>query len=616
MLFYVESLICMNRMYWTNIAGFVILFVILAIFPRMALAVCTGTDNCKNYDGCTGSQYCSGTSYCCESCGYTCTSCSKTCGGGTRTCSSSHCGTYTQDCNTQACPVDTCSNTNPNSPEIVTPISSQTLTINYSTLIDWNTVSSWGTNCNGNTDTYTVCVDGGNGSCDEVNQTYTKGSGITQYSWTPSVKGNRTVKLTADNGAKSSFSSVNVCVEGGPYTTWTACDSFHKTVQTTTYDCSPSVPGEAVDCVATIQGTLFDATNLDACPADIGTNVTYDSLRIKNKSFGLSGTWPVITSPVATDLNGNYSESVYASSVFPNYTYDYSSLISAGVVDSVKFECQSSIVAAMGNGLTYTKDTGFYVNQNVGWWQVTGGSVTTGGNIFSTIPNLGASARLILPDANGRDGLLSVVGTEYYGSGSLSDSNNRYVQNYAGSVYDYAYFASKWSTIGDTWTAQTWPAYTTEDTTKGYKLLKYTEVADLNLAGGVINSGEKYIVLANGNVNINGTYTVADGGFLSVIAKGTIKFDPTAVDSEGVNRFDGWYLGQILDLGTTGSTSTEQQFVGQGSFVSWSQMVLNRDRGVLNSTAPSEKFIYRTDLLENAPEIMKEPYKHYERYNP
>ena len=438
-------------------------------------------------------------------------------------------------------------------------------------------------------------------------------------SWSPSAPACGSVTQTKTNDCGDTKTQTSTCTECGPYVSWTACDAFHKTIQVTSYDCSATVYGTPIDCKATVTGTLFDATNLSSCPSDIGTNPAYASIRLGNQSFGLTGTWPVISSPVSTGIDGNYSEQVYASTVSPNYSYDYTNLVNSGLVDGVKFECQSTIVSALSNNQIIVKDTGFYKNANVGWWQVVGGSVTAKGSVFSTIPALtdATKRKLILQDANLKDGLLSFgTGVSLGSYGSVSTSNNQFNQSYGGTSYTYDYFANKFFNLGQSWAGGDLVSYTQQNA-EDYRLLKVSGSLDLASGGSVtINGGKKYIILVDGDVNVKNSITISSGSFLAVIARGKISFNPEAVDALGVNRFDGWYLGNEIDFGSTGNTATELQFVGNGSFVAWSNFYLNRDRGSQNAFAPSEIFTYRADLLESAPEVLKENYKYYERYNP
>jgi len=68
----------------------------------------------------------------------------------------------------------------------------------------------------------------------------------------------------------------------------------------------------------------------------------------------------------------------------------------------------------------------------------------------------------------------------------------------------------------------------------------------------------------------------------------------------------GWVgRGDSLSIESTGDTTTELQFRGEGSFVGWNGVSLNRDRGESNATEPAEEFVFRSDLMINAPIALK-----------
>lgn len=178
-------------------------------------------------------------------------------------------------------------------------------------------------------------------------------------------------------------SGCNDCLVISP---WSTCGADHKRTRTCSAYCG-GCSGVALveDCIGTVTGTLFDASDLSFCPGDIGTNAIYASLRYGSQPFGLTGTWPVISLPVSTDANGNYSESVYASTLPAVYNYEYSDLINSGRAAGIKYECQSPVATVTTQAQIVTKDTGFWRVYG-GWWQVTGGSVYATDGIESSVP--------------------------------------------------------------------------------------------------------------------------------------------------------------------------------------------------------------------------------------
>jgi hypothetical protein len=309
-------------------------------------------------------------------------------------------------------------------------------------------------------------------------------------SWTPAC-GSQTRTCTEDCGSNDcSGVSLTHCQHcAASLGSWSTCDANHKRSRTCTEndglcdgdDCVAlgAVGGVITeDCVGTIQGTLFNASDLSSCPADIGTNPAYASIRFSNEVFGLTGTWPVITVPVATDANGNYSESVYAPAT---YTYDYTNLISSGRVGGVKLECQSAAAAVTTQGEVVRKDTGFWRVYG-GWWQVTGGSVYAADGVTSYVPASVvpvSNQKLILADVNGRSGMLSYgvpwVLTSFLGTNPsvvVSDKLWHIESLYQGLRYDYNYYKTRMDVFASTdWDGG---VFSYDDKGKGYQILEHT----------------------------------------------------------------------------------------------------------------------------------------------
>jgi hypothetical protein len=297
----------------------------------------------------------------------------------------------------------------------------------------------------------------------------------------------------------------------------------------------------------------------------------------------------------------------------------------------IKFQCQPALVTTVSSGEVLRKDAGFWRKYD-GWWQVTGGSVHANGSIASTIPaslDTPAEQALIKSDINGKDGLVSYGTTTNLGSNpevtdprtsktiKVSASNRAFNQTYGGIQYNYAYFNAKLSGLKATsWDGSgSVPAYS-DPTGAGYMLIKYTGGGALNFPALAVIGVQKYIILSPQSVNVNGYITVAPGAFLTLISNGTITFnnalgriDPTDNDVNKV--FTGWFVADSIDFGTTGNESTEKQFHGEGSFVAWNGFTLKRNWGKKNNAEAPEEFVYRDDLMTNAPNVLKFAYKNY-----
>jgi hypothetical protein len=156
----------------------------------------------------------------------------------------------------------------------------------------------------------------------------------------------------------------------------------------------------------------------------------------------------------------------------------------------------------------------------------------------------------------------------------------------------------------------------------------YFHSGDLTIANTWdIADGESVVVVVDGNVNVNASTTVAEGGFFMIIASGDISFDaelghddPT-IDTAVV---EGVFVanGQIRTPSRGEAAGGDKKFVGEGTFVGWNGFALlrNYDDGVarrrLNNTSASEYFRYRPDFLKNAPEELKRPQYSWRELNP
>ena len=79
---------------------------------------------------------------------------------------------------------------------------------------------------------------------------------------------------------------------------------------------------------------------------------------------------------------------------------------------------------------------------------------------------------------------------------------------------------------------------------------------------------------------------------------------------------EGWWVGNQLVVETLNDKASEKQFTGEGSFIGWSSVSLQRDRGITNNSEPSEKFVFRPDLMVNAPSPMTSAYYIWKQENP
>ena len=130
-----------------------------------------------------------------------------------------------------------------------------------------------------------------------------------------------------------------------------------------------------------------------------------------------------------------------------------------------------------------------------------------------------------------------------------------------------------------------------------------------------VAADESIVVFVDGDLAISdpdevgALITVEPGGFLAFIVKGdiTVQSDVgnTALDDATAN-VEGIYVADgVLQVTSTGSRD-DRRFVGEGTFVGWTDVRLDRDLGETgNAATPAETFVFRPDLAANLPRQMK-----------
>jgi hypothetical protein len=146
-----------------------------------------------------------------------------------------------------------------------------------------------------------------------------------------------------------------------------------------------------------------------------------------------------------------------------------------------------------------------------------------------------------------------------------------------------------------------------------------------------VNSGESYTIFIDGNLtisdpsNLNQLTDVAEGGFLAFIVSGDITIaesvgNETLTDTtsnlEGIFVADG-----ALTIETRGEDVGDDRFIGEGSFISWTQVNIDRNysdggsRAEENQDKPTETFTFRPDFVKNTPEFLTRPHSIWQESN-
>lgn len=141
-----------------------------------------------------------------------------------------------------------------------------------------------------------------------------------------------------------------------------------------------------------------------------------------------------------------------------------------------------------------------------------------------------------------------------------------------------------------------------------------------------VAAGQKLIILVDGNLNIsdstnfNNLINVETGGFLAFIASGDININANVGNetlTDKTANLEGVYIANgTINIESKGSAAGgDDAFVGEGTFVGWTGVNLARNfasdadpnRIDNHQTIPAETFIYRPDLVINAPDSIKTP---------
>ena len=263
------------------------------------------------------------------------------------------------------------------------------------------------------------------------------------------------------------------------------------------------------------------------------------------------------------------------------------------------------------------------------WWQTKDADIMTNGNISSKIPS-----GCTLPGCNpvfGLDGLGGFPGVVVYGgssfdfnqavgNGANQVSSKNWLANasYLGKNYSYLYF-SKLGPLVDCaddadklcYNNLLLPSITGGDLNSGGTphrgYVWYKRVGDLAINGNVNLVGDRKVILLveGGNLTINGLINLQAPGvgfFMTIVGKdangqkGNIIIDPS-VTHPVQPGLEGMYLADAQFRTGAGSS----KLWVKGAVVAYGGVVLQRDLGGGNSTAPAEYFEYDPTLIFTYP---------------
>jgi hypothetical protein len=140
------------------------------------------------------------------------------------------------------------------------------------------------------------------------------------------------------------------------------------------------------------------------------------------------------------------------------------------------------------------------------------------------------------------------------------------------------------------------------------------------------------VVFIDGNLTITDPADVdqltdvAEGGFLAFIVSGDILVSETVGNetlTDDTANLEGIFIadGTITIESRGEALGGDDRFVGEGSFVSWNRVAMDRDfsdgagREVQNRSIPTETFIFRPDFVKNVPPVLTRPHSIWQERN-
>jgi hypothetical protein len=343
--------------------------------------------------------------------------------------------------------------------------------------------------------------------------------------------------------------------------------------------------------------------------------------------------WQNFSESSPVDQSGTYS-------VHLPYSTTGTNTVTLNITNG-QFICSCPVGCVYGGLTSPLTGVNFYVTDaQHPWFQVQGGAImahlSSGTAIKNPIPTLCTEQNGCNPHLITRSGGANTSGFILTGGGEVDlrfasgvqtdiideDEQNRIARVTNRSAQErYEYFArlykfpaSPTSDFNDTALDAQKPTGTPANANEAYFHRGDMVVQD----AWTVNSGESIVVFVDGQLDIRNTITVAQGGFLAFIVSGDIVIDASVGSADETSTtpvVEGMYVanGEIRLPSAGLAAGGDLKFVGAGTFVGWSGIVMERDyddgasRRLLNNTNPTELFIYRPDLALRTPTRMRAP---------
>lgn len=397
-----------------------------------------------------------------------------------------------------------------------------------------------------------------------------------------------------DNSSNEESFMIQRARDGGGFSDWRSVAAGVTTTTDTNVFCGSSPAASAqyrISAVKTGCPPVYSNTATASCPLDATT------------------TSLIIVPDPSPDI-------VMGKTVNPYFSYDV--VLQCGTFDHIEFSYDPSrlanvtpassnsepgivsVTAGMTPGntiitakvylkpgpvLALTKNTPVNVIAPPAWWQTKDGDVHADGSITSLIPLIAITPppkHLSLVGDGGDPGVVSYGGSISLDAGSVSSKGWQAQTTYHEDEVNFDYLMNRLNVD----TTVTFAAPTLPTDSKTYYLNGPSEIDGVNIGT------KKIVVFVNGDATVKGDITVDNGGFFAVVAKGNITFNADVKEAHG------FYLADNVLSVASGSNL----FEGEGSFIGWNGVDLQRDLGASSfNITPSELFTFRPDLLINAP---------------
>lgn len=337
----------------------------------------------------------------------------------------------------------------------------------------------------------------------------------------------------------------------------------------------------------------------------------------------IQATWS--GNPVA----GNITNSTYTIS---NVGYAVNTAVALSLTSMSGYRCSCPTNCSYSGLSAPIAGVNFFLNPApLGWWQTSNGFVyaqsTSGVAVQTQIPTSCASSGTCTAALSTYDSVNNTQSdsTTLTGGGSVvsaadvatplaylnQSGTNTHAEGVAlnGPREDYTYFSQLYGMS----TSSTVDFTGTQPTTAPTNGNAYYANGNITISTPwTLNTADSMVIFVNGNLTITQPILVAKGAFLAFIVNGNITFDKSlGSNSSNTPSIAGVYVANGQIISQSNSPGDDLKLVGEGTFVGWSGITLQRNFNNANSargfTEPIESFRFRPDFMLTVPTKMTKP---------